>query len=155
MSDDKREMELICQVFVDSVNNYFEELTQERSETGLPYIKGEENLVLADYTGMIGISGNRKGFVYITGPKGIFSDLVEVILRRDNPSSEQIMDMAGEVANTVSGNVRKAFGSEFMISVPAIIEGKPTNFKLPGDVPVYVIPIKWRGHEAHIVVGIK
>jgi chemotaxis protein CheX len=152
-SDDKQEKELICQVFIDSVNNYFEETTSERSSTGLPYIK-DEKLVLEDFTGMIGISGNRKGFVYISGSRELFSDIVKCILNTDLPSDAQVMDMAGEVANTVSGNARKAFGSDFMISVPAIIEGKPINFKLPA-VPVYVIPIKWREHKSFVVIGIQ
>ena len=154
MSDDKQEKELICQVFIDSVNNYFEETTNERSETGLPFIQ-DEKLLLEDYTGMIGISGNRKGFVYITGPRELFSNIVKCILNTEKPSDAQIMDMAGEVANTVSGNARKAFGSEFMISVPAIIEGKPLNFKLPDGIPVYIIPIKWREHKSFVVFGLQ
>ena len=151
--NDKQEKELICQVFIDSVNNYFEETTSERSATGLPYIK-DDTMVLEDFTGMIGISGNRKGFVYISGSRQLFSDIVKCILNTDSPTDAQVMDMAGEVANTVSGNARKAFGSDFMISVPAIIEGKPINFKLP-DVPVYVIPIKWREHKSFVVIGIQ
>ena len=152
MSKDKQINELICQVFIDSVNNYFEETTKEISETGIPYIKREDQQILGDYTGMIGISGNRKGFVYFTGSKPLFTDIVKIVLMVTKPKEYQVIDMAGEIANTVSGNVRKAFGSDFLISVPAIIEGKPDDLKLPREAPVYVIPIKWRTHKAYIVV---
>lgn len=155
MIDEKNTKELICQVFIDSVNNYFTEITSEKSETGLPYLKRDKEYILEDYTGMIGISGSRKGFVYVTGVKKIFSELVKIILRIEKPSEEQITDMAGEVANTVSGNVRKAFGSDFMISVPAIIQGRPKNLKFPSNIPVFVIPIKWREYKANIVIGLE
>jgi chemotaxis protein CheX len=155
MGDEKQQKELICQVFIDSVNNYFEEVTGIKSETGLPYLKDDKQQVLAHYTGMIGISGSRRGFVYVTGPKELFNDLVKIILDIDKPNDDQIVDMAGEVANTVSGNVRKAFGSEFMISVPAIIQGKPEDLKMQKDVPVFVIPIKWREYKAYVVIGLE
>ena len=51
--------------FIDSTVNYFEEVTSEQAVTGIPYLKGKEPVVL-DYSGIIGISGKRKGCVYIT-----------------------------------------------------------------------------------------
>lgn len=155
MVNEKVAKELICQVFIDTVNNYFYELTNEASETGLPFLKDRNQDILDDYTGMIGISGSRKGFVYVTGAQNMFSDLVKIILQIPSVEQDQVVDMAGEVANTVSGNVRKVFGSEFMISVPAIIEGKPKDLKLPQDIPVFVIPIKWRAYKANIVIGLE
>lgn len=153
--NDRHTKEIICQVFTDTVNSYFRELTGEESETGLPYLKNENQQILDDYTGMIGISGNRKGFVYFTGVRDLFGDLVKIILMIDDITEPQIVDMAGEVANTISGNVRKVFGSDFMISVPAIIRGKPKDLLLPKDVPVFVIPIKWRAYKANIVIGLE
>jgi chemotaxis protein CheX len=155
MVNEKVAKELICQVFIDTVNNYFYELTNEPSETGLPYLKDRNQDILDDYTGMIGISGSRKGFVYVTGVRELFADLVRIILQIKEIDEDQVIDMAGEVANTVSGNVRKVFGSEFMISVPAIIEGKPKDLRLPNNIPVFVIPIKWRNYKANIVIGLE
>ena len=155
MVQEKIAKELICQVFIDTVNNYFHEITRIESETGLPYLKDRNQQIIDDYTGMIGISGSRKGFVYVTSTRELFGELVKIILQIDEAKEEQIVDMAGEVANTVSGNVRQVFGSEFMISVPAIIEGKPKDLKFPDDVPVFVIPIKWKSYKANIVIGLE
>ena len=44
--------------FIDSTVNYFEEVTSEKASAGIPYIKDEEPVVL-EYTGIIGISGKR------------------------------------------------------------------------------------------------
>lgn len=155
MNDDNKNKELICQVFIDSINHYFEQVTKEISKTGMPYIKEEKEEVLDDYVAMIGISGSRKGFVYVTGKDTLFRDLLSLILKLDDPSSKQLMDMAGDIANTISGNVREVFGSDFMISVPAVIEGDVHHLSLPGIDPVYVIPINWKTHEFFVVIGLK
>ena len=42
-------------------------------------------------------------------------------------SEHNLADMAGEVANTLAGNARVHFGSEFMISVPVIVQGRPSQ----------------------------
>jgi chemotaxis protein CheX len=148
--------ELIFQVFIDTINNYFDEVTKERSETGLPFLKRYDQMVIEEYTGIIGISGNKKGFVYVTGNRDIFAELVKIILKQNKEIDEaQIIDMCGEVANTISGNVRKAFGADFMISVPAIVVGKPENLKLPNDTPMFVIPVKWKGYKAYLVLGLE
>jgi chemotaxis protein CheX len=62
------------------------------------------------------------------------------------------MDLVGEIANTISGNVREAYGSDFLISVPVIIEGKKREIALPGNVPTFVIPLMWRHHKLYLVV---
>ena len=50
--------------FIDSTLNYFDEVTNDKAVTGIPYIKGDDPVVL-DYTGIIGISGKRKGSIYV------------------------------------------------------------------------------------------
>ncbi|MCB0278639.1 MAG: chemotaxis protein CheX [Calditrichaeota bacterium] len=155
MKNSIQEQELITQVFIDSVNNYFTEVTGIKPSTGLPFMKDEHQQILEDYTGLIGISGKRKGFVYFTGPKELFKDIVVIMLQEDNPEDSEIIDMAGETANTVAGNVREVFGNDFMISVPAIIEGRPDNLKFPAEVPVFAIPIKWKTYKAFIVIGLE
>jgi chemotaxis protein CheX len=152
--NDKQEIEFTCQLFIDSVKNYFERMTDGVAETGVPYIKNDE-LVLKDYTGLIGISGNRKGFIYITGEKSLYNELVKILLAVSTPDEDDILDIAGELANTVSGNVREVFGNEFMISVPILFQGTPEKIKIARDVPVYVVPLEWKNHKAYLVIGIK
>ncbi len=42
-------------------------------------------------------------------------------MQETDTSDENIKDLVGEVANTISGNARRDFGKNFVISVPVII----------------------------------
>jgi chemotaxis protein CheX len=155
MRTTKEEFEATCGLFINSVENYFKHLTDIHSELRVPYIKDTEGLVLKDVTGMIGISGSRKGFVYISGDRSMFVDLINIFVGIEDPAIEDILDMAGEISNVVAGNVRANLGTNFMISVPTVFEGKPEELELSTDVSIYVIPIKWKGHEAFVVIGLE
>lgn len=151
----KEEFENTCSVFIDTVNNYFNHLTSEPSKTGIPYLKDPSSVLLKDYTGMIGISGNRRGFLYISGDEGLYKELIKKFIGIDNPAPEDILDMAGELSNVVAGNMRETYGNEFMISVPIVFGGRPEQLKFPEDVAAYVIPINWNNQEAFIVIGLE
>lgn len=137
--------------FIDSTINYFEEITGEQAVTGIPYLKGPEPVVL-DFSGIIGISGERKGCVYITTTKDMLKTLAHIILDDHEATIETVKDLTGEIANTISGNVREAYGSSFMISVPVVVEGRAKDIKLPEDVQSFVIPITWKGYKSFLVV---
>lgn len=70
-------------------------------------------------------------------------------------SEHNLADMAGEVANTLAGNARVHFGSEFMISVPVIVQGGATAIQVPRNVKAYIIPLRWHKHEAALVVSLQ
>lgn len=154
MESRKEEFEATCNLFINSVSNYFKHLTEIDSDMRVPYLKESEGLVLKDFTGMIGISGSRKGFVYISANKEMFADLINMFIGIEDPSDEDILDMAGEISNVVAGNVRANLGANFMISVPTVFEGMPEELNIPDDVSMYVIPIKWNNHEAFVVLGL-
>jgi chemotaxis protein CheX len=61
-------------------------------------------------------------------------------------------DLVGEVANTISGNARRDFGKDFMISVPQVVAGDPEKVQTPDNTRSFVIPINWRSHSAQLVV---
>jgi len=137
--------------FIDSILNYFKEVTGEDASTGIPYIKGDEPIVM-EYTGIIGISGKRKGSVYYTSNKAMLIELGKIILGTEDFGSDEIKDLVGEIANTISGNVRQAYGSDFMISVPVVVEGEAKDIKLPHELQTFVIPLTWSNFESFLVV---
>jgi chemotaxis protein CheX len=68
-------------------------------------------------------------------------------------SHENLCDLVGEIANTLSGNARRDFGHQFKISVPSVVTGRGTarsNIR-PRARPI-VIPIDWRNYHARLVV---
>lgn len=51
-------------VFIDIVSQYFERQTGRLPEIGSPYLGEANALPIYDFTGVIGISGERQGCVY-------------------------------------------------------------------------------------------
>jgi chemotaxis protein CheX len=138
------------QVFIDTVIHYFDQTTSEAAEVDTPYIKDEENVVL-DFTGVIGISGKTKGAIYFTANADLLADLLKATGHTEDIDSELLQDMVGEVANTLSGNARRSFGSNFMISVPVVLKGAEA-IRLPASIKTFVIPIIWRNYRSYLIV---
>ena len=69
-------------------------------------------------------------------------------------SPRNLADLAGEIANTISGNARRMFGHEFIISVPDVITDPHQQIALPANIKSYVIPLSWQQEEAALVVSV-
>lgn len=150
----REEFESTCNLFIDSVSNYFKHLTEIDSNIHVPYLKENEGLVLKDFTGMIGVSGDRSGFVYISANREMFEDLINIFIGIEDPTDADVLDMAGEISNVVAGNVRANLGTNFMISVPVVFQGMPDELQIKNETSLYVIPIRWNAHEAFVVIGL-
>ncbi|MFZ5628708.1 MAG: chemotaxis protein CheX [Spirochaetota bacterium] len=140
--------------FVEGTLHYFKEATGEAAKLGLPYIKKPEDEIFGDFTGIIGISGTRRGGIYATCGAPLLAELAKVVSGLENPEPAILSDMAGEIANTIAGNATRAFGKGFDISVPIVLQGAPRELTMKVEPPCYVIPAEWRGHKLYIVVGI-
>jgi len=137
--------------FVDTTITFFTEISGEPAKCGIPFVKDDDPVVL-EFTGLIGITGKRKGSIYYTAGKEQLTALAKVMLELSDVSNEDLKDLVGEVANTVSGNLRQTFGSDFQISVPVVVEGPAKDIKMPKDIDSYVLPINWREFESFLVV---
>jgi len=140
-------------VFVAIIQHYFEQETGRPAEVGSPYLCDPSQLPVRDFTGVIGISGNRKGCVYFSSPREL---LREILLRagETDVSDGNLADLAGEIANTLSGNARREFGHEFLISVPVVVRGQQQSISVPREVRAYVIPFRWHKLDAALVVSV-
>ena len=143
--------EKTLQIFIDGVVNYFGHTSDKSVIVGTPFLAENKDPTAMDYTGIIGVSGPQKGCVYFTAPR-IFLKHLLLSIGEPNTEEENIIDIVGEVANTISGNARKEFGKEFMISVPVVVEGAPSAIHLPKELRSYVIPINWKAYNGAIVV---
>lgn len=142
-------------VFVEGAVHYFSQIAGDKVEMAVPFLKKPDETIALDITGVIGISGNRKGMIYFTAPKQMLGALVKAILGGDGEDPAARVDLAGEIANTIAGNAREQFGADFMISIPVVVEGAPKNISVPNGIPVYVAPVRWREHTAYLVIGIQ
>lgn len=138
--------------FVDSVVGYFNNLPDSEINVGTPYLIEKEGLEATDvFSGVIGISGNRSGWLRYSAPRIMVKHLLLSMGEKDT-SDENVKDLVGEVANTISGNLRKSFGSEFLISVPQVIYGQEAIVKKAPNDRCYVVPIYWRHYNSSMVV---
>lgn len=140
--------------FVQGTTHYFEVAAQQPATVGSPYLVTDGTPTMHEYTGIIAISGRREGIVYFTAPKAMLTVLL-MKMQENDFSHESMRDLVGEVANTISGNARRDFGNDFVISVPNVLTGERNDPPLvPGARP-FVIPINWRSHSAKLVVALK
>jgi len=140
-------------IFAGIVQHYFEQQTGEAAEIGTPYLADPHALPVHDYTGVIGVSGNRQGCVYFTAP-GVMLRYLLVAAGEADMSSANLADLTGEIGNTLSGNARREFGHEFLISVPLVVKGRDQEISLPKGSKAYVIPLRWRKIDAALVASI-
>jgi chemotaxis protein CheX len=139
------------ETFVEGTTHYFQTAANQPASVGSPYLVNEGAPGIQEYTGIITIAGKRKGIVYFTASRPMLTVLL-MRLGETDMTHENMCDLVGEVANQISGNARRDFGSEFMISVPRVIAGTPEHAVTPANVRSFVIPINWRSHSAQLVV---
>lgn len=138
-------------VFVESVMAFFGQVDEKLEEIGTPYLNPNSTPIAFDYSGVITITGPLQGSVYVSASSDM---LREILMRMGEPDTSLALlkDLVGEIANTVSGNARQEFGSNFIISPPKAVVGVPNSKFLPKEKRSYVIPFEWHGYKA--VIGI-
>ena len=141
-------------VFVDHATHYFSAFAQEPAIVRVPYLISHDESLVYDYTGVIGVSGAFRGCVYFTAPARMMQYLLMTQGETEH-SQEHCFDVVGEIANTLAGNARRELGSDFMISVPIRIAGKPEQLTLARSARSYAIPIQWRVYSAALVVSLE
>ena len=139
------------QIFVSIITNYFNQFGTEELIVDTPYLLENQQPKVHDYTGVIGISGVQKGVVYFSATSALLASILDSMGETDK-SEDNLVDLAGEVANTVSGNARNEFGAEFHISVPLGFKGSPQSIILHKNGRSFIIPVSWRGQIGEIVV---
>lgn len=140
-------------IFIDAVSHYFDQITRQSANIGAPYLSTYDGLENFDYSGLIGIAGKYRGCIYFTAPRPLLRHLL-IKMDENDHSDENILDMVGEIANTLSGNARKHFGSDFIISVPVSMKGRFDNVRPPSDLLPYVIPVTWNSYRASLIICI-
>lgn len=138
-------------VFVEGVLNYFGSAVQQAAQCGTPHLALNAKPEISDYTGIIQVSGRRAGLVAFTAPKSMLSVML-MRMQETDMSHENLCDLVGEIANTLSGNARRDFGHQFQISVPTVISGRGGTLDYPDATRPIVIPIDWRNYHARLIV---
>ena len=144
----------LINVFFEGVMSYFDHIPDMEAEVGTPYLIKNDSPVAFDITGLISISGTHKGCVYFTAPN-IFLAHILTLMGEINRSKENLLDLSGEIANTISGNARATLGHGFNISVPVVVQGELKNIDLPQGMRSFAVPIVWRKYKTLLVVSLE
>jgi chemotaxis protein CheX len=140
-------------VFLDAVTHYFGHLTGEPMVIRTAYL-ADAALPRFDYTGLITLSGQFRGCVYFSASKLITSRLLTAMHEPDTGSAN-LLDIVGEVANTIAGNARKHFGAGLEISTPITIYGHADAIKSAVRARAFAIELTWQHCEAVVVVDLE
>lgn len=143
--------EQAIKTFVDGASRYFAQSADKVVKIGTPFLIENTRPTVFDFTGVIQVSGVYSGLVYFTAPRILLTHLLMSLGEYDT-SNENILDIAGEVANTLAGNARSEFGSDFKISVPSLLDTSSQKLVLPVGKRSYSIPVYWRSYSAAVVV---
>lgn len=146
-------VEAQIEIFIQCIEKYFSKRSEEKLVIETPYLTDNITRILSDFTGIIAISGAYKGCIYFTAPKE-FLEQVIIAHGQHTFSINLLEDAIGEIANTLSGNSRKTLGSHFVISVPQVVHGNARALELTNGAHSFVVPIKWFGYTAAMVVSV-
>lgn len=138
-------------IFIEGVKYYFATISDNKASVGTPYLVEPDQAPTNDLMGVINITGARRGKVYFSAARAMLRHILLSIGEKE-ADAELIEDIVGEVANTISGNVREFFGSQFVISIPSIFEGRPQDMQYPPFTKAFSIPVRWKSYTAYLVV---
>jgi chemotaxis protein CheX len=137
-------------VFLSGAIRYFGETTGTQADVAAPYLIDDAKLIAGEFTGAIGITGRHRGTVYFTASRGLLTLLMNEV-GETRFTKENMLDLVGDVANTIAGNARQHFGTHFQISVPTLIYGADA-LHLPKGIKSYAMPVVWKNNKASVIV---
>lgn len=144
-----RQLQLFKKITLD----YFAKLSPaDEPVLEAPYLQFGDP-VLLDYASLVHIRGEYEGCLYLTSPVPLLHSLLQAHGEAE-VSERTLRDMCRELSNVLSGNASQAFSGNWEISVPQSLgPGELRGLKLPSSA--FVMPIRWRGATALLVIGLE
>ena len=138
-------------IFIEGIKTFFSMNLGDDIEVGAAIEVNPPETPAYDLTGVIGISGVKKGCVYFTAQKEVIKNIL-INIGEKEINNELLSDMTGEIANTIAGNASAAFGPDYQMSVPIVVAGRPESINLPKHLVASVIPVIWRDFTSNLVI---
>jgi chemotaxis protein CheX len=141
--------------FLDAIGAFFLQTTREKVEIESAYLlKAGVSAPTFELTSYIGLSGNFSGRIYFSAPRAMVSHLL-LLTGEPERKEERLLDAVGEIANIISGNVRRHFGETMKISLPVARTTDSDWLNQAASPGSYVILVKWQQYRASVVVDIR
>jgi chemotaxis protein CheX len=127
--------------FVAAIANVFETMVHTKVKVGKPMLK-QADLVTAEVSGIIGLSGDVQGCVVLSFPGDVACKIASTFAGTElTIKSPDFSDAIGELANMVAGNAKKDFGDHMAsISLPSVVIGPGHQVSQSRSSPFLIIP---------------
>lgn len=67
----------------------------------------------------------------------------------------KLLDLAGEISNTLTGNARKKFGENFKIRPPKTFYAEHKIAPTSALETIFIIPIEWNNLTANLIIDLQ
>jgi len=138
--------------FVDPVRSYFRKSTDIEPRITAAFLSTEQ-VEGFEFNGIVTFSGSHCGRIIVSLPGKMLQELL-MMQQEGDTGEENMLDTAGEIANTLIGNARRTLGSQLQISVPMKLQGK-IDTRTKTRRPQYVIMLSWREQAALICIDVE
>lgn len=105
------------------------------------------------YNGKVNLFGDFEGFVGISLQESLVRKLIPS--SKKNSTDEYLLNVATEITNIISGNLKSLLGSEVEISVPEAFKGDFIKIIQLEHYRVCEIPIEFKQNLGKIVVHLR
>lgn len=135
----------ILNPFISATRDVLHTMAGIEPRRGKPRLKGARD-VSFDVSGVVGITGQVKGFVVLSFPKPVALHVVKSFVGDPvDAVDEHVIDAVGELANMVAGGAKRVLaeaGYDLTISIPSVIVGKNHIITRPSGIPCVEIPFE-------------
>lgn len=142
----------LINVFIDSVKIYFDHLGDAELDIRTPYLISNSVDLGLDYNGIITVYGDTNGSVVFSANRSILKYIL-LSLGEVELNESSIVDLVGEIANTIAGNVRRELGENFQISTPKVKRDSLNQTWPLKDQRSFILPLRWKSKAAQLLVS--
>ena len=139
-------------IFLDGLMRYFAQTTNVEAVVDTPFLSTSTQSLLLGFTGRIKISGSHFGDVIFTASHRMLTAMLTHRGQRQTDKTH-LLDLVGEIANTITGNARDFFGEEFEISTPDTVRGGEIALYHQTGLKSHCIPLEWNGQKAMLIIS--
>lgn len=91
------------------------------------HVEKKVDPVDSDVVGIVGIAGDRVGYILFATEMGTARHIAREMLMMDEPDDESIRDSIGELANNIAGSFKSKYHAQYgnvALGLPLIVSGK-------------------------------
>ena len=141
-------------VFIDGVVRYYYQTADADISVQTPFLVHDINEHISEFSGRIQITGDYTGDVIFTAPRPMLTMLLATYGEK-NTGEDYLLDLVGEIANTIAGNSREFFGSRFDLSTPVVATGNISDLFHQKGLKTYCVPIMWENQTAKLLLAVE